>query len=99
MLLFIKKRFEDAIRNGEKTIELRCGSRYRNLRPGDFLSLNGHFRKRIERVETFASRDELLAGLHGRYERAGFASRQDCRKTIDACYPSSSGCFYVLHLR
>jgi len=38
MLLFVKKRFADAIRDGSKTLEIRAGSRYRNLAPGDSIS-------------------------------------------------------------
>ena len=60
MLLFVKQRFVDQIRAGTKTFELRAGSRYSKIRPGDSLSINGRFRVTVERVETYPTLDSLL---------------------------------------
>jgi ASC-1-like (ASCH) protein len=98
VLLLVKKRFADAIRDGSKTLEIRAGSRYRNLRPGDPISINGHFRKRLTRVERHDGRDSLIESLRGRFHRAGFADERDGQQAIRDCYPHDPGEFFVLHL-
>lgn len=99
MLLFVKKRFADAIRDGSKTLEIRAGSRYRNLAPGDSISINGHFRKRVERVERVEGRENLIASLRGRFHSAGVSDEREGVRAIRECYPDDSGEYFVLHLR
>lgn len=97
MLLLVKSRFADAIQDGTKTLEIRAGSRYRNIRPGDAVSINGQFRRRVVQVELCAGSD-LIARLRGRFHRAGFADEQDAREAIGNCYPELPEVFYLLHL-
>lgn len=98
MLLLVKKRFADAIRDGSKTLEIRAGSRYRNIRSGDHISINGHFRKRVARVEEHADRATLIESLRGRFHQARFADEHDAQQAIRDCYPHEPGEFFVLHL-
>jgi ASC-1-like (ASCH) protein len=98
VLLLVKKRFADAIRDGSKTLEIRAGSRYRNLRPGDSISINGHFRKRLTRIEQHVTSAALIAALRGRFHEAGFANERDGQQAIRDCYPREPGVFFVLHL-
>jgi len=84
MLLFVKQRFVDQIRAGTKTCEIRCGAKYRNVKVGDSLSINGRFRLAITRVDVH-SRDTLI--------RAGLVSRAD----LTDCYGAAAGPFYVFH--
>jgi len=51
MLLFTKKVYSDAIRAGTKLEETRRGTRYRNVKVGDWLSINGHFRVQVKSIE------------------------------------------------
>jgi len=51
MLLFVKKKYADAIKSGKKTFEIRAGNRYRNIRPGHKLSINGQFTVFVIAVE------------------------------------------------
>jgi len=55
MLLFVKKRYSDLIKSGEKTFEIRAGERYRNIKPGHKLSINGHFKVLVTKVEKLKS--------------------------------------------
>jgi ASC-1-like (ASCH) protein len=51
MLLFVKKKYIDQIVSGAKTYEIRAGPRYRNVKVGDVLSLNGRLRVTVTRIE------------------------------------------------
>jgi len=51
VLLFVKKVYADAIRNGTKTIEIRRGSRYSKIKVGDVLSINGSFSVAVSQIE------------------------------------------------
>jgi len=51
MLLFVKKKYADAIKSGKKTFEIRAGKRYRNIKPGHILSINGQFTVLVITVE------------------------------------------------
>ena len=86
MLLFVKQRFVDQILAGRKSSEIRYGARYRNVRPGDSLSINGRFRVSVRRVDVHA-RASLLA--------AGLISAAD----LTDCYGAADGLFYVFHFR
>ena len=85
MLLLVKKRFADAIRAGTKTLEIRAGARYRNVRAGDTLSINGHFRAVVTAVEHH-TRETLYCAL------------PEWRNAVESCYPNIAGPFYVFHL-
>ena len=84
MLLFVKQRFVDQILAGSKTCEIRYGARYRNVRPGDSLSINGRFRVIVERADSHTRDSLLLTGL------VSTADLADCYGTVD-------GAFYVFH--
>lgn len=99
MLLFVKKRFADAIASGEKTLEIRAGQRYAKITPGDSISVNGRFRKRVARVEVHDDSISLLDSLRGRYAHAGLADAHDASTALSGCYPAGTGLFYVLHLQ
>ena len=83
MLLFVRNPYYQAVKDGTKRYELRAGSRYRNIRVGDALSINGHFRKIVRKIEHFdraeeASRASSAAGYY-----LSVAA-------IRACYPDQS---------
>jgi hypothetical protein len=86
MLLFVKQRFVDQIRAGTKTWEIRYGARYRNVRPGDSLSINGRLRLNVECADVH-TRASLLA--------AGLVSETD----LADCYGAAEGPFYVFHFK
>ena len=105
LLLFVKKRFADAIRDGSKTLEIRTGARYRNVRVGTVLTINGTFRRRVCELELHDSLQSLLRALKGRHAHAGFTSAADAEQAIRSCYPEratlfgpDAGTFYVFHL-
>ena len=83
MLLFVRNPYFAAIKAGEKRYELRAGARYRNLRVGDQLSINGRFRVTITRIQRFETAED-----------ASRASRQAgyfvSVAAIRACYPNVS---------
>ena len=81
MLLFVRNPYFAAIKAGEKRYELRAGSRYRNLRVGDSLSINGRFRVRIRRVEHFTRAEEASRASSA----AGYYLSVPA---IRACYPA-----------
>jgi ASC-1-like (ASCH) protein len=90
MLLFVRNPYYAAIREGTKRYEMRAGHRYRNIRVGDQLSINGRFRVTVSRVEIFdraeeASRASSAAGYY-----LSVAA-------IRACYPEGSGPIYFFH--
>lgn len=82
MLLFVKQRFVNQILAGEKRCEIRYGNRYRNVKPGKALSINGRFRIIVERVEVH-TRASLLA--------ADLVSAND----LTDCYGLTDGPFQV----
>jgi ASC-1-like (ASCH) protein len=59
VLLLIKKKYFDQIVAGTKTYEIRAGSRYRNIKAGDRLSLNGRARFPVVRVQEFSHAEQL----------------------------------------
>lgn len=63
MLLFIRQKYIDQIRAGLKTWEIRAGMRYRNIRPGSVLSLNGRERVTVTRVEQGTAEEIAARGL------------------------------------
>ena len=54
MLLLTKQTYVDQILSGRKTFEIRCGRRYRNIRAGDTLSLNGRLRLTVTSVDNIS---------------------------------------------
>lgn len=90
MLLFVRKQYSDAIKQGLKTYEVRAGARYSKIRPGSALSINGHFRVSVTRVERHDSIENLLTSLAGMPFPLSAAD-------MEACYPGVSSEFYVFH--
>lgn len=74
MLLITKKKHADNIRSGRKSIEIRCGQRYAGIVAGDSISINGHFRRQVDKVEHFNNREELLSAMKEIYYETGFDS-------------------------
>jgi ASC-1-like (ASCH) protein len=92
MLLFVCNPYYQAICDGTKRYEMRAGSRYRSVKAGDQLSINGRFRVTVTKVEVFdraeeASRASSAAGYY-----LSVAA-------IRACYPDGSGPIYFFHFR
>lgn len=98
MLLFVKKPWCYQLASGEKTLELRAGTRYRNLRAGSSISVNGRERYAVERVERFETLERFLTSLIGRHQAAGFNSSESLREGVDHCYGSCDGPFFVFTL-
>ena len=98
MLLFVKRPFAEAIRTGQKTLEIRAGARYARIAPGDTLSINGRFRVRVLSVERVETRVELLKALRGRHEQAGCATAASLRDALRDCYPDERGPYIVLSI-
>jgi hypothetical protein len=81
----VRKQYSDAIRSGQKRFEIRAGSRYGKIRPGVMLSINGHFRVQVTRVD-----DHTRASL--------IDAMPDWREAIEACYPGDNpGPYFVFH--
>jgi hypothetical protein len=98
MLFLVKKPWCYQLATGEKTIELRAGSRYRNLAFGDIISVNGRERYQIEQAELFETREQYLDALKDRHRDAGFDSPDSLRQGIAHCYGSHAGPFFAFTL-
>lgn len=85
MLLFVRKQYADAIRQGTKPFEIRAGSRYAKVKKGDLLSINGHFQVRVIKVDNH-SRASILKAL------------PDWTEAIESCYANHPGPYFVFHL-
>ena len=96
MMLFVKGPFAEAIRAGRKTLEIRAGTRYARIAPGDRLSINGRFRVRVLGVERVETRAEALKTLRGRHTLAGCATAELLREALRNCYPDDRGPYTVL---
>lgn len=86
MLLFVRKQYADMIRDGRKPFEIRAGDRYRNVKPGDRFSINGHFHRVVSRVERH-TRESLVASM------------PDWKAAVESCYPGHSGPYFVFHFQ
>jgi len=84
MLLFVRKQYSDQIRAGVKRFEIRAGARYAKVKAGDDLSINGHFRVAVTRVDEH-SRASLIAAL------------PDWREAVESCYPIDNPPYFVFH--
>lgn len=82
MLLFTKQRFVERILRGVKTFEIRYGQKYRTVKTGDSLSINGAFRLTVTKVETLNRRQVM---------------RYTNEADLSLCYPKEQGPFYVFH--
>ena len=82
MLLFVRNPYYAAICRGEKRYELRAGGRYRNVKPGDTLSINGRFRVLVEAVEVCRS-------LQAAIDASELAKWPVTAEAIRACYPDA----------
>ncbi|WDL98139.1 ASCH domain-containing protein [Alicyclobacillus sp. ALC3] len=90
MLLFVKKRFADALADGSKQFELRADvPRYRNVSEGHILSVNGRQYYRVVEVLRFstaqAAADELTPAA------CGFESADELCDVWQSLYPESPG--------
>jgi ASC-1-like (ASCH) protein len=87
VLLFVRKQYSDAIRDGSKRFEIRAGSRYGKIAVGDSLSINGHFRVTVDAVDPH-TRESLIAAM------------PDWRDAIESCYPGDyPGPYFVFHFK
>lgn len=86
MLLFVRKLYVNQIRAGQKRFEIRAGSKYANVKVGDSLSINGHFRVSVTRVDSH-TRESLIAAM------------PDWKDAIESCYPDNPGPYFVFHFK
>jgi hypothetical protein len=94
LLLFTKKKHADALRARQKTMELRRGSRHRNVRIGDTLSINGHFVVRVKRRYEIPP-ESIIGFLRVNYAALGFNSAKNALTALLTCYPNISDTFYA----
>lgn len=87
MLLFVRKPYVDAIRAGSKTFEIRCGARYRNVKIGDALSINGHFRVSVTSIDQYDAQHEIAAAM------------PKWADAIRDCYADAPGPYFVFHFK
>ena len=98
MLLYVRQPFYGLLKSGQKTVEIRAGKRYRNIRPGDKLIFNHKFSRIVTGVSSFDRKKEFLIFI-GRYHReAGFDSRSALRSTFEDFYAASDGPFFAFFL-
>ena len=86
MLLFVRKLYVDQIRAGQKQFEIRAGSKYSKVKPGDPLSINGQFQVFVTQVDHH-TRESLIAAM------------PDWKEAIEACYPDNPGPYFVFHFK
>lgn len=98
MLLFVKKPFVHWLKEGSKRIEIRAGKRYANLRAGDILSMNGHFRMQITRIDRFASLSDMLAALPNHLNDLHYQTIDEAMTSIRTCYPHDIAPILFLHV-
>jgi ASC-1-like (ASCH) protein len=92
MLLFVRNPYYQAICEGTKRYEMRAGPRYRNIKAGDQLSINGRFRVTVSRVEIFERAEEASRASSAAGYYLSVAA-------VRACYPAPSGPIYFFHFR
>lgn len=86
MLLFVKKKYVDQIKRGEKTFELRAGKRYRNITAGDELLINGNqLSLRVTKTAAFPT-----------LESAATATGIDVDE-LRTLYPNAEAPFYAFY--
>lgn len=98
MLMFVKKPFLDKLLAGTKTLEIRAGEKYRNLRAGDTISMNCRFRFTVIEVERFGSLSAMLTALRGRYAATGFDTKRELVAAIKSCYPRGASPWTVVRV-
>lgn len=70
VLLFVRKQYEAEIVAGRKRYEIRHGARYARIGPGDELSINGHFRVRVTKVDKHDTTETLPTDVSDCYPAA-----------------------------
>lgn len=95
MLLFVKKHYADLMRAGAKTLEIRAGTRYRNVHVGCVISINGRDRYRVTARQDFDTIDQLIEATQHAFRRIGIATMIEYRSRLLECYPDGSGPFFV----
>jgi ASC-1-like (ASCH) protein len=98
MLLFIKKNYQDMILNGQKTIEIKAGKRFRAIKPGQRQCINGWIFVDAIRIEEFSSTSQLFAWANQKIEKIGFASLLSFKKALNDLYGDHQGPFFAVHL-
>jgi len=93
MLLFVKSEFLKKIIDGSKTIEIRCGSRYRGISVGDRLSLNGSTIRYAKNVRRFETLTKMIAGID--VKLIGFSSKAEARRVLRTLYPKTGPQLWV----
>lgn len=97
--IHIKKEFLAQIRAGTKTIEIRVGHRYQNIRAGDTLLWNYRRPGNVVRVvETFSSLEDLFRALEGRWDSVSSRPAGDMKQAMRALYPQSTGPYFAMTL-
>jgi ASC-1-like (ASCH) protein len=95
-LFFVRNPYAAWLRDGSKTVEIRKGTRYRNVAAGGTISINGSFRLRVLRVESYDSIDVLVGSVDP--IACGLADSDALRAALTGLYPEARGPWYAFHL-
>jgi len=99
MLFFTQKRYQEALREGRKTIEIRAGSRYAKLEVGRLISINGLFKMRVIRIDRHESAAEFLSENADNYGVCGFNSFDEMQSAVAGLYGDSVKPVFAFHVR
>lgn len=95
-LFFVRNPYASWLRDGSKTIEIRRGTRYRNVAAGGTISVNGQFRLRVLHVVSCAILDDLLTRVDP--VACGFDTIDTLRAILQGLYGGVSGDWYAFHV-
>jgi len=98
MLLFTKKIYQDMIDSGKKTIEIRTGVRYRNIKPGHTLNFNHRFKKEVVGVVQIEDAKKFIKILAPHYKEIGMESRKNFKEVFKEFYGGVKGPYFAFIL-
>jgi len=94
----IKDKYLTLIKRGIKTVECRCGYRFKYLNVGDEVQFRVGYTKKVKKIERFPNIEGFIksaAFAPGKYEsiirKAGFKNINDMLINLDECYPNYNG--------
>ena len=93
MMLFVRAPYCHMLRDGQKTIEVRWGPRYRKITTGSVLSINGRDRVRVTSVERASAREASR-----RYHEIGCTSGREFLRALRSM-GYRGGPLYLFHVR
>lgn len=98
MLLFIKKEYQDMILSGQKTIEIKAGSRFRAIKLGQRQCINGRIFIEATKIKEFSFTSQLFEYANQNIKKIGFSSIYDFKKAFRNLYGGHKGPFFAVHL-